>query len=107
MSNIKLKVTPTVIKVVVQKSGVQFITKAGNEEFTDATNTVTIIFGTQLTSKNYSVSGTMVNTADTNPLLQALTVVARSKTQFTLKCNAPVLSGNYSADWIIAEHNDS
>jgi hypothetical protein len=64
----------------------------------DASKVIT--FSTAFPDTNYQVIAQLVNTTDTNPQFQPITITAKSTTGFTAKWPVGVDSANYSLSYI-------
>ena len=72
---------------------------AGKATVSNAATSVSITFSTAFGSTNYSITGTMMNTTDTNPAFIPVTVTAQSASGATFSWNTPVPTANYVLNW--------
>jgi hypothetical protein len=73
--------------------------RAGSQSLSSASTTQAITFSSTLGTTSYAISATMVNTTDTNPQFQPITITAQSATGFTATWNAPTATANYSIQY--------
>lgn len=72
---------------------------AGKTTISNAGTSVSVTFSTAFASTGYAVTCNFLNTTDTNPDFQPITITAQSTTGFTAKWNAPVPTANYVLSW--------
>jgi hypothetical protein len=70
--------------------------RAGSQAVSSGSTSQAITFSSTLGSTGYAISACFVNTTDTNPQYQPITVTAQSATGFTAKWNAPTATANYT-----------
>lgn len=76
--------------------------KGGRATITISTTSLAVTFAASFayaSGTGYAVTATMINTTDTNPEFQPITITATSTTGFTAKWNYPVATGNYVLSW--------
>jgi hypothetical protein len=79
--------------------------RAGSQSVSSATTTQAITFTSTLGTTSYAISAQWVNTTDTNPQFQPITITAQSATGFTATWNSPTLTANYSIQYIVSLNN--
>ena len=79
--------------------------RAGTQTVSSGSTSQAITFSSTIGSTNYAPSAVMVNTTDTNPQFQPLTITALSATGFTVSWNAPTGSSNYSIAYTAIGNN--
>lgn len=73
--------------------------RAGNTSISSAATSQAVTFSSTLGSASYGVSCTLVNTTDSNPQMQPITIIAQSATGFTALWSDPTLTANYVLSW--------
>jgi len=76
----------------------------GEAAISNTATTVTVTLPIPLSSVNYVVIGSMVNTVDATPQFQVIDITAKTATSFTATWNAPVDSANYRLAYHLAEY---
>lgn len=72
---------------------------SGKTAISSGATSKAITFSTAFGSTGYAITGTMLNTTDTNPDYIPVTVTVQSTTGATFSWNAPVPTANYSIMW--------
>lgn len=75
--------------------------RAGRATIADASNTVSVVFGSAWADANYVLTHAFENTVDTDPIFLQGMITARSATGFTMTFNAPADSANYVLNWSV------
>jgi hypothetical protein len=70
--------------------------RAQNTALTIGTTSASVSFSTPFSDNDYAVTAVMINTTDTLPEFQPITITAKSASGFTAKWNDPLDTGNYS-----------
>lgn len=73
--------------------------RAGQNSIGSGVSSVAVSFSSTIANTNYAVTCTLLNTTDTNPQFQPITVTAFSTSGFTAKWNVPTDSANYVLHW--------
>ena len=73
--------------------------RAGKQSISSASTSQAVIFSSTLGSTSYSVTAVLLNTTDTNPQFQPVTITVQSATGFTATWNAPTATANYVLSW--------
>ena len=63
---------------------------------------ITVTFGTPMPSTVYTILAQMVNTTDTDPEFQPITVTQKTTTGFVATWNRPTDTASYALDYIVA-----
>lgn len=79
--------------------------RAGSVSLGSGVKTGSVTFSTAYSGTGYAIQAALVNTSDTNPQFQPLTITAQSTTGFTFKMNADTDSANYSVQYITVLNN--
>lgn len=82
--------------------------KGGRAAITVSTTSISVTFSSSFayaSATGYAISAVMVNTTDTNPEFQPITITATSTTGFTATWNYPVATANYSLSWQTVVNN--
>lgn len=82
--------------------------KGGRAAITVSTTSIAVTFAASFayaSATGYAISAVLVNTTDTNPEFQPVTITATSTTGFTAKWNYPVATGNYVLSWQTVVNN--
>jgi len=74
--------------------------RAGSSAIGSAQTSLAVTFSSAMPNTSYTVVATMLNTTDTNPQFQPITITAFSTSGFTAKWNANTDSANYLLNWI-------
>lgn len=80
--------------------------KAGTVNLTNGSLSQAISFATAFGSANYVVHWQFVNTTDSDPLIQPVSVMAKATTGFTVEWLQVLDSANYVGVWSIEEYYD-
>jgi hypothetical protein len=72
---------------------------AGKTTIGSGATTISPTFSTAFGSTGYAITCSMMNTTDTNPQFQPITITAQSTTGFTATWNAPTATANYVLNW--------
>lgn len=78
---------------------------SGNATLASGLTTKAVTFSTAFGSTNYSVTANLLNTTDTNPQFQPITITAQSTTGFTATWNEPTATANYVLSWHAIANN--
>lgn len=73
--------------------------RAGSSAIGSAQTSLAVTFSSVMPNTSYSIVATMLNTTDTNPQFQPITITAFSTSGFTAKWNANTDSANYLLNW--------
>jgi len=65
----------------------------------------TITFDKAMSSDNYALSLSLINTLDANPASYIYTITNKTTTGFTIILSSPLDTGNYSIDWVAIQPN--
>jgi hypothetical protein len=74
--------------------------RAGTQSVSSGSVSQAITFSTSLGSTSYAISAQFVNTTDSTPQFQPITITAQSATGFTASWNAPTATANYSIQYM-------
>lgn len=72
---------------------------SGKTTISNGSTSVAVTFSTAYAGTSYSVTANLLNTTDTNPQFQPITITAQSTTGFTASWNAPTATANYTLSW--------
>ena len=72
---------------------------AGKSTLGSGVTSVSPTFSTAFGSTGYAVTAVLLNTTDSNPQFQPVTITAQSTTGFTASWNAPTATANYILSW--------
>jgi hypothetical protein len=73
--------------------------RSGNTSLSSGSTTQAVTFSSTLGTTSYALVASILNTTDTNPQFQPVTITALSATGFSVKWNAPTDSANYVLHW--------
>ena len=76
----------------------------GTTAVADTSTSQAITFGAVMPSTDYSINAVFLNTADTLPLIQPITITAKSTSGFTASWSQALDSANYSLVWEVMEY---
>jgi hypothetical protein len=82
--------------------------KGGRATITISTTSVSVTFASSFayaSATGYAISAVMVNTTDTTPEFQPITITATSTTGFVASWNFPVATANYALSWQTVVNN--
>ena len=68
---------------------------------TSGSTSITVTFATPRSDTAYGLVCQLVNTTDSNPAFQPLTITAKTINGFTVSWNSPLETSNYALDWIV------
>lgn len=80
------------------------VARSGTENIADATQTVNVTFSTGMPNTNYSISATIGNDVDADPIYITIVSITKGLNGFTAELSAPTDSANYFLDYLVAEH---
>lgn len=89
--------------VLVGGEGTQ-IGHAGETQITNGSPTVSVVFAAPMPNTNYSITATIRNLVDADPIYLNIVSTAKSTTGFTAEFNAPADSGDYFLEWQVARN---
>ena len=73
--------------------------RAGSTSISSGVTSISITFSSTLSSTNYAVVATMMNTTDSNPQFIPITITSISATGFTATWNLATDTANYKLNW--------
>lgn len=79
--------------------------RAGTVSISSSATSASVTFGTAYSSTNYAIHAMLVNTTDSNPQFQPITITAQSTTGFTATWNIATATANYSLQYITVGNN--
>jgi hypothetical protein len=79
--------------------------RAGKMAISSGNISQAVTFSTTLGTTGYAISAILLNTTDTNPQMQAITITAQSATGFTASWSDPTLTANYVLSWTAILNN--
>lgn len=77
-------------------SGGVFVARSGTQAISNGSATVTITFTSVMSSTNYAIEYSIVNTTDALPIFLQGIVTTKATTGFVITLNAPADTANYS-----------
>ena len=79
--------------------------RAGSQAVSSSSTSQAVTFSSTLGTTSYAISACFVNTTDTNPQFQPITVTVQSATGFTATWNDPTATANYSIQYQVIVNN--
>jgi hypothetical protein len=73
--------------------------KSGSESISNASASVSVVFGTAFSDATYGISIAMENVTDDDPLAFGMIVTAKATTGFTVELSGVTDSANYDLNW--------
>ncbi len=78
---------------------------AGKTTISSSATSASPTFSTAYANTNYAVTAVLLNTTDSNPQFQPVTITAQSTTGFTATWNTPTETANYVLSWQAIANN--
>lgn len=72
---------------------------SGKTSISSGSTSQAVTFSTAFSGTTYSITASLLNTTDTNPQFQPITITAQATTGFTASWNAPTATANYVLSW--------
>ena len=78
---------------------------SGKTSISSAATSQAVTFSTAYANSSYSITANLLNTTDSNPQFQPVTITAQSTTGFTATWNAATATANYVLSWQAIANN--
>jgi len=78
------------------------IGRTGEVAISNAAQTAAVVFSASMGTTNYAISWSIKNTVDSDPIYPSGVITVKDNDGFTVELNAPVDSGNYVLEYLVA-----